>query len=224
MKKTPVEILAIDDAHWYRNSPKSKYLPSVSAILGQFKDGLEYVSPYELKQAQERGVRVHSATEQLEQENSLVRGFYSEKEWGMIAGFVSWWEDTLPEKTLFSEKMLVGKKYGGSLDRVYQIDGKKVLIDIKTTSAIYDKHWLQVAAYATLVEKTENMKIDEVAILRLTDKTKKRYQYEARSREEWMNDYSVFEKMLNLWHTLNPDKQPKISDLPDVLSLTKTPN
>ena len=92
-----------------------------------------------------------------------------------------------------------------------------MLVDLKTTSAIYPKHWMQVGAYAKLAEKTYGIKIAETAILRLTPKTKKGYQYE--TTDVWQADYSAFSDLLSVWRHLNGDKQPVVEELPDVLSL-----
>lgn len=217
-------MYADGEAHWYTNDGGKKYLPSVSTVLGLLKDGLEYVSPYDLRIAAERGVKVHAATEKLEQDNTLLKDFYSDKEWEMIAGFIQWHADISPQATIASEKLMLNKRAGfaGTLDRIYS-DGRQhnTLLDIKTTAAIYPKHWLQVAAYAKLAE-LEGTHIEEVAILRLTDRTKKRYQYETRNREEWLADYKKFENILKVWRDLNGDKQPKMLELPDTLSLNVT--
>jgi len=54
--------------------------------------------------------------------------------------------------------------YGGQADIVYRdpMTGGAVVADLKTSSAIRDKHKYQAAAYAKAVEKTDNLAIDEV--------------------------------------------------------------
>lgn len=214
-----VEMLEGADQHWYRHVGSDLWLPSVSTVLGALKDGLEYVSPYDLKKAQERGTKVHKATELLEQGEELQKLFYSAQEWDMLGGFINWHHETKPH-TILSEHKMSSKKlgYAGTLDRLYG----GVLVDIKTTSAIYDKAWLQCAAYGALAEK-EGWNIDHTAILRLTDRSAAKYQYvECCSKSHpthWRDDLKVFNHHLATYQYLYGGSQPKESDLPDTLKL-----
>lgn len=238
---TGVSMIEVDSSvgsqHWY-TSPKlkGKYVPSVSTILGLLKDGLEFVSAWDLKKAQERGIRLHKATEKLEEGQALDReygrflpgGFpFDDKEWLMLLGFQRWYLEYQP-KALFIETPMADKKlgYGGTLDRIYDIGGRIVLVDIKTASAIYDKNWMQVAAYRELALKTKLIdRIDETAILRLSEKTKKGYQYEHKgvgphgSDPSVLKDLAGFHHVLQAYQYLNPDAQPTILDLPDTIQL-----
>ena len=55
--------------------------------------------------------------------------------------------------------------YGGQADLVYRdpMTGEAVVADLKTSSAVRDKHKYQASAYAKAVEKTDNLPIDDVA-------------------------------------------------------------
>lgn len=222
VRDSDVELLETGDQHWY-TSPKlrGKYVPSVSTILGLLKDGLEFVNPYELRKAAERGVKLHAATERLEAGETLRRDFYDDKQWLMLLGFQRWFLDFQP-KPLFTETKLADAKlgYGGSLDRIYDIGGRIVLVDIKTTSVIYDKHWMQVAAYRELALKMKLVpEIHETAILRLADKTKKGYQYEAVGEDDTKINARAFSSLLQVHQHLNPQAQPTVLDLPDTIQL-----
>ncbi len=220
-----VELLATEQGgHWYRSGTQGDYLPSVSTILGALKDGLEYVSPYDLKKASDRGIKVHAATERLEAGETLEKMFFTAQEWDMLGGFVNFHNEYKPQPLASELKMASAKLgYAGTLDRIYIIDGITTLVDIKTTSAIYDKHWLQVAAYAKLAEQL-GYKIAQTAILRLTDRSKAKYQFVVSSTKEhadsWhKGDLPIFNHHFATWKYLNPDSQPKVSELPDTLSL-----
>lgn len=217
-----VTLLEKEDAHWY-TSPKlsGKYLPSVSTILGTLKDGLEFVSAWDLKKAQERGIKLHKATEDLENGMTLDRNFYDDKEWLMLIGFARWYNEVKPQPFAI-EKAFASKKlgYGGTIDRIYLIDGLITVLDIKTTSVIYDKHFMQVAAYAEGAIKSGIVKrVDQTAILRLSDKTKVGYQYLEHSGVEMKADYASFKALFECYKYLNPNKQPTILDLPETISL-----
>ncbi len=219
-----VEMLEGADQHWYREVGTDMWLPSVSTVLGALKDGLEYVSPYDLKKAQERGIKVHKATELLEEGQTLEKIFYSAQEWDMLGGFINWHRETLPHHCEKSEHKMANTKlgYAGTLDRIYDIKEKIILVDIKTTSSIYDKAWLQCAAYGALAEK-EGHKVDHTAILRLTDRSAAKYQYvECCSKSHpthWRDDLKVFNHHLATYQYLYGGSQPKESDLPDTMSL-----
>jgi len=216
----PVELLDTGTEHWYRHVGDTNWLPSVSTVLGILKDGLEFVSPYELKKAQERGTKIHIATERLEEGQELQKIFYSAQEWDMIGGFINWHHEGNPLPRL-SEHKMANKKlgYAGTLDRLYATG---ILVDIKTTSAIYPKAWLQNAAYAMLAQK-EGHDIEHTAILRLTDRSKAKYQYVTCCSKEhpthWTDDLKIFNSILKTWQHLNGGSQPKVSDLPDTLKL-----
>lgn len=223
-----VTLLEQNDSHWY-TSPKlkGKYLPSVSTILGTLKDGLEFVSAWDLKKAQERGIKLHKATEDLEHGITLDRNFYDDKEWLMLLGFARWYNEVNP-RPLLIEGAFASKKlgYGGTIDRIYLIDGLITVLDLKTTSVIYDKHFMQVAAYAEGAIKSGIVKhVHQTAILRLSDKTKIGYQYERRSwgphgsDPSGFNDFKAFQNLFRTYSYLNPDKQPTVLDLPETISL-----
>ncbi len=47
--------------------------------------------------------------------------------------------------------------YAGTLDRIINLNGKRILVDIKTSNAIYDSYWLQLAAYRRLLVEINTM-------------------------------------------------------------------
>lgn len=55
--------------------------------------------------------------------------------------------------------------YGGTIDIYCKLDGLYTLIDIKTSSAIYDTHRMQVCAYRALL-LNNNYPVDKISILR----------------------------------------------------------
>jgi hypothetical protein len=69
-------------------------------------------------------------------------------------------------RTISIEDNLVSEKYefGGAIDWYGEIDGQKVLMDIKTSKGIYDSHFIQVSAYYKLMVENE-MPVSDVLIL-----------------------------------------------------------
>jgi hypothetical protein len=218
-----ITLVEHGDAHWY-TSPKlsGKYLPSVSTVLGTLKDGLEFVSAWDLRKAQERGIKLHTATEMLERGETIDRGFYDDKEWLMLMGFIRWWKEYNPT-VVCTEQRVLSKKlgYAGTIDRIYIIEEQYVVLDIKTTSVIQDKHWMQVGAYGRLALANKLIpQLDKTAILRLSEKTKTGFQYVTHEKpKDIIADYSGFNSLFSTWKYLNPERQPEVLDLPETLSL-----
>jgi len=67
------------------------------------------------------------------------------------------------ERKIFSKKYI----YAGTLDAYALIDGKRTIIDFKTSSDIYPEFFIQTAAYAQAIEEEDNVKIDECWILKV---------------------------------------------------------
>lgn len=225
------------NAHWYE-SPKKKgvYYPSVTFVTGFLPKGQffeKYLANQDswedsqviLKEAGERGTRVHIATETLDNGGTIAyeTSGLTDEEYELVTFFIAWHKKYNPtmisnELRLISDKL----KLGGTADRVYKINGKLVLFDLKTSkSAIFDSHWIQVSAYAHIYEELYKTKIDEVAILRLTSRRKEGYEYVTRSRDEWQEDFKQFKATYQTMMYLNKGKPllPKIIEVPEVLSL-----
>ncbi|GAI11293.1 unnamed protein product [marine sediment metagenome] len=60
-------------------------------------------------------------------------------------------------------------KYAGTADFIGYVDGKLMLLDWKTSKAIYPDMWLQLAAYVVAFENLTNEKIDSCGILQIRD-------------------------------------------------------
>lgn len=78
------------------------------------------------------------------------------------------WEQKNDFQILQSELQLVSEKYffGGTVDIYCIFNGKKTLIDIKTSKATYPEHFTQVAAYKILLEEN-GYPVEDAKILRI---------------------------------------------------------
>jgi len=87
-------------------------------------------------------------------ENALI------KFWG--------WADDNDLQPLLVEKGMSSEnhKYGGTIDLYAKLNGKYTLIDLKTSKAIYDTHFIQLAAYKNLLEENKYI-VEQVMILRI---------------------------------------------------------
>jgi CRISPR/Cas system-associated exonuclease Cas4 (RecB family) len=223
--------------HWYESPTNpGTYYPSVTKVTAYLPKGKffeEYLANQEsyeeankiLKEAGERGTRVHEATELLDRGHTITYPYLrlEDDEYQLVSYYVDWHKKYQPE-VLDVELRLISDKHklGGTADRIYKIDGKMTLFDLKTSrSAIYDSHWIQVAAYADMYEHLKGTKIDQVCILRLTPRRKEGYEYVVRNRVAWQKDLKQFKKTYDTMIYLLDGKvpKPKFIELPDVLTL-----
>ncbi len=96
------------------------------------------------------------------------------------------WEKMHEMSLIFSEKALVSDiyNYGGTIDSYFQFEGnKKVLIDFKTSKAIYTEHGTQVIAYEMLL-KEHNYPVDECYILRIGRTEDEGFEFKRITKEE----------------------------------------
>ena len=118
------------------------------------------------------------------------------------------------------EVNIVSKKlgYAGTLDRVINLNGQVLLIDIKTSNNIYPSYWLQLAAYHELL-KTMKVQVDGVGILWLNAKTRTTgkggaiqgigWQLIQRSLTDLKKDLKLFKSTYVLWKFMNEDVKPR---------------
>ena len=78
------------------------------------------------------------------------------------------WEKKNDFKVIKSELQLVSEKhyFGGTCDIYAVLNGKKTLIDIKTSKACYPEHFTQVSAYKILLEEN-GFPVEDAKILRI---------------------------------------------------------
>lgn len=227
------EFISSEGAHWYESKKhKGTYYPSVTTVIGDsfpkgkgFERYLADQESYEksqeiLEAAGNRGTRVHNATELLESGKTLIRESYSLEEWQMLIGFVAWHKEYQPKPIAIEQSVISDKlKTGGTIDRVYDIDGVITLLDIKTSSAVHQNYWIQTAVYKTIWEETHKEKIERTAILRLAPRRKLGYEYVLHDEDEIKVDFLTWKGVRAIWDYRNPNAKPKILELPDELVL-----
>ncbi len=116
------------------------------------------------------------------------------------------WEKANQIKYIFSEQQLVSEQYqfGGTCDIYCELNGKKTLIDLKTSKSCYPEHHIQVSAYKYLLEE-EGYQVDEARIIRI-----------GREESEGFDDISVtrtdvrFELFLHCLEIYKLQKELKI--------------
>lgn len=123
------------------------------------------------------GSTVHAMTETIDNTEQLpdLKTMAPQYQ-GYIKAFLSF-RDQYKPKMLHNEATVYNKtlRYAGTIDRIYEIGGKTVLLDIKTSKAFYPEMALQLSAYKAAEffydkdtkTSTPFIKIDELAILLL---------------------------------------------------------
>lgn len=119
-----------------------------------------------------------------------------------INAFWAWYEATgldaeITEYPLYSLTYL----YAGTLDARATRDGRKVILDWKTSSGIYDEMALQAAAYWNADGEMTGEWADEVWIIRFPKKVEKK-PFEARKVADPQAAFRGFTSALDLWRTM----------------------
>jgi hypothetical protein len=96
------------------------------------------------------------------------------------------------------------------------MNGERILLDIKTSNAIYHSYWLQLAAYRALLYSA-GIYVDKVAILWLNAKTRTEGKkgeiqgigWQMISKDNTANELDLFDATHNLWLAENQTSKPK---------------
>lgn len=91
-----------------------------------------------------------------------------------IKAFISWTQEhnvkfKASEQKVYSKK----HKFAGTFDAIAIVDGKKCIIDFKTSNALYDEMFLQATAYLIAKEEEDKKSIAGGVILLRLSKTEK---------------------------------------------------
>lgn len=212
------------------------YVPSVTTILSAYPKGAQY---YEwLKkvgddadqirdEAGNRGSTVHKLTELYDDGHEVTlmdeQGHIDYKliEWNMFEKYVDFrtryqMEIVHTEMHLSSDLLAMA----GTLDRVIRINGKTLIIDIKTSNSLYDHYWLQMSAYKKLLAEVQpELKIDGYAILWLNslhrgeskkgDIQGRGWCFKEQAADQFESDWKKFEATKLLWLAENEGMKPR---------------
>lgn len=176
--------------------------------------------------AGDRGSIVHNLTERydngevvdlMDTDGSIK---YKQVEWSMFERYVEFCErfqPTIVENELHLVSSQLG--YGGTLDRIITLNGKNYLIDIKTSNALYNHYWLQMASYVKLYnEYKPEVQIDGTAVLWLNAKTRGDGRKDSIQGKGWQLAFSdkeidyhwrLFRATYALWMEENKDYKPR---------------
>jgi hypothetical protein len=219
------------DSRFYQ-TPDGGFVPSVTTVLEAYPKGASYYNwlkevgkdADEIRdEAGRRGSVVHKLTEDYDAGKAvnLVNDHgsidYKLNEWAMFEKYVEF-RSRFDFTVDAIELNIISKElgYAGTVDRIIDLYGKKILVDIKTSNAIYPSYWLQLAAYRNLL-KSQGINVDKVAILWLNAKTRTDGKKDAVQGNGWQLiykedtaiDLGLFNATYRLWHAENGGSKPK---------------
>lgn len=198
----------------YRNSNNIE-IPSVTTILKilnkpalqKWANGLGFKRQKlddVLKESASLGTLFHAGVE------SYLQGLYFiscpkhyEEEYKLklyLNNFIEWKKSNQLEP-IFMEREMTMDKYGGTVDFYGIFNGKKTVLDFKTSKTQYSSMFLQLAAYVTMVE-SEGYDVEQVAILccntKVSVKTMTR-----KELEPYIEIFKILVEFFHKWYDLN---------------------
>lgn len=152
-------------------------VPADQGLLEYYKRTSKEEQEDILIDAQQRGTNVHQAIEALLKGQEVESSFYKRKhEKKAITAFVDWFNKMKPKNAL-SERVVafIGDKdkdgnpmrFAGTVDLICTINGRRVIIDMKTSRMHSAKNSLQVQAYKRAVKESYGEDIEDGYILYL---------------------------------------------------------
>jgi hypothetical protein len=212
------------DSRFYLTD-QGTYVPSVTTVLEAFPKDASYFKWIKevggdadqiRDEAGRRGSTVHELTERYDSGEEVQflgkSGLPTFKmlEWSMFERYVDFTNTYKPSVDMMEVNIVS--------NRVINLNGQVLLVDIKTSNNIYPSYWLQLAAYHELL-KTMKVQVDGVAILWLNAKTRTTgkggaiqgigWQLIQRSLTEVKKDLKLFKSTYDLWKFMNEDVKPR---------------
>jgi len=238
----------VDNTHYYYVD--DIFVPSVTRILDEtlpmayglrrwIGDVGNDFADEKLERAGARGSAIHDACERLLNgiDVNLKEEFPDSKDKKAIVAFVNWVAEFKPIVSATEKVVASTLGYAGTLDIACKISPELIfkltkfktnvedwIIDIKTSSNVYDSHKLQVVGYKEAVYEMTGISAN-VGILHLNPRTKKGFTFhcnlEIGKKAVTIDDFMA---VFNLYKVLNGGVIPEPKEVnvyPDVLSLVE---
>ena len=168
------------------------------------KEGID--STILLRRSANIGTLAHALIQgYLTNEQVSVEGYAPTQVEAAKNAFVSFklWHDkeqpTLEVSELSVLSRLLG--YGGTIDAVFFINGKRVLVDFKTSRSIHKEYFAQLAAYIRLYHARFGDGVDKAMILQLG--TGPRPQYTVSELKDYSYYLEYFNRALDMYKVLS---------------------
>ncbi len=204
-----------------------KWFPSVTTIIGKTLTKGKYFHKWLANQPSwqeaedyknekaEKGTKVHEYCERLALGEEVDVSDDSKEVRKKAAGYVNFHdkEDVNVWETEF-QLAHPNYMYAGTADLLAEVNDELWLIDIKTSSNIYNSHKIQLSMYQRAARDTGYAEPDKQGILWLKDRTKKGYQLKG-------VDYrpQIVPAIMELYDFVGDWSPKKEEELPEKLSL-----
>jgi len=121
------------------------------------------------------------------------------------------WEKEHPMTPVMIEQPMVSEKYrfGGTIDCLCNIQGSLVLVDYKTSKAIYDDHFCQLAAYVQLLNEN-GYSVSNARILRIGRNPGEGF--EERLMGNFAQQWLIFSHCLTIYNLKNKQDEIRVPD------------
>jgi len=227
-------------------NPVYEYLPSSTWIAGYYPKGIGFMKWLASKgwdeaealkiAAGDKGSKVHYACGDIDAGKEIkITDKYVNPETGeaeelkteeidCINSYSDYLEENKPE-LLANELTAFGEFWGGTLDKIFRVEGQIWVVDLKTGKQIWEEQKLQISSYShadidykELGITDEEWKNRKLATLQLGyDK----YRIEGKSHYKFTeieDKFDLFETVAyRIWKNENPNTKPKERDYPLVI-------
>lgn len=230
--KDRIEFL---DSRFYMHA-NGNFYPSCTTILDAYPKSAAFYEWLKKQgedadeirdEAGRKGSTVHQLAEDYDNGmeitilNQYGEAQYKQIEWAMVERYVEF-RTRFPEyELLVNEVHYISPTLGfaGTLDRVFLLNGKRILVDLKTSNALHNHYWLQMAAYKALWDEVNpDETIDEIRVLWLNARTrtegaKKTVQgigWQLKEPEYGIDHYwKLFNNVFQTWQEENRTLKPR---------------
>lgn len=226
--------ITFSDLRFYLNK-EGEFIPSVTTILDAYPKSaylMNWIKTQGLegedykKERGNVGDAVHRLTEEYDKgepidirEELKINPKFSAEIWSMVTKYIEFREAYPELEVVVNEQQIIDEHWAGTIDRIFHYKPSNTywLVDLKTSSAIHKRDWLQVAAYAHSRRKIYKTKISKIAILHLRAKTRtihrskfqgKGWRLESQPIPE-SELFDLFLKVVDLWNVENAYLKPK---------------
>jgi hypothetical protein len=235
--------MTLENERYYHIQEVDRYLPSVTWINESYPKGIGFYkwlaananwdeAQATKETAGDRGSKIHNAIQDLLNGASLKFGdaYWNETkqthepltmdEWKCLMAFQSFWDEYEPE-IIATERVCYSLKHGyaGTIDALLKIGKDIVVVDWKTSSAIYSTYLMQVGAYMIAETETGEFKPTATAVVRLGSRHKKGYEIQLFNKKESKENFKNFLNVKKIWAIENGNKKPEIVSIPSIITL-----
>lgn len=230
IEKDRIEFL---DSRFYRHA-NGNFYPSVTTILDAYPKSAQFFewlkkngedSDEIRDEAGRKGSNVHQLCEDYDKGfecgilDEWAKPKFKQIEWAMFERYVEF-REKFKYELVANELHYISPSFGfaGTLDRVFNVNGKLVLVDIKTSNSLHNHFWLQLAAYKELWDEVNEQKIDEIKILWLNAKTRTEGSGKAPQGVGWQlkepeygldHYWNLFQNVFKTWQEENRGMKPR---------------